>query len=389
MRNTILVLLLAPAAALFAQTLKVAATENPAGADSSQANWSVTATGQPLLSWVEPVKGGSFALRYSIRNGSQWSEPRTIAERPHFFHHPAELPEVIALTGGSLPGQAMMAHWIEVPSESSEAEFLYVSSSRDGIKWTTPVMAHHDKSQAQHGLASMVASGNGQASLFWLQALKGDDGPASLMRSVIGPDGSELKEEQLDADVCTCCPTSAVKTSQGLLVAYRDRTTDNIRDIAVTRLVGGRWTSPKIIFPDHWQLDACPVNAASASASGDKVAVAWYTAAGNNARVEMAFSSDAGATFSKAATISTGQAYGYASVAIEDAGGAFVSWLERGGGEARVLARHVDASGAAGPVVEVAKGSRQSLGYPRLVRAGKDVWIAWNSPAKVRTARLE
>src|SRR5665213_3516863 len=163
MRNAILVLLLAPAAALFAQTLKVAATENPAGAESSQANWSVSSSGQPILSWVEPVKGGTFAVRYSIRNGAQWSEPRTIASGRHFFHHPAELPGLVALTGGGLPAQAMMAHWIEVPSASSEAEFVYVSSSRDGIKWTAPVMAHHDKSQAQHGLASMVASGNGQA----------------------------------------------------------------------------------------------------------------------------------------------------------------------------------------------------------------------------------
>jgi len=389
MRNAILVLLLAPAAALFAQTLKVAATENPAGAESSQANWSVSSSGQPILSWVEPVKGGTFAVRYSIRNGAQWSEPRTIASGRHFFHHPAELPGLVALTGGGLPAQAMMAHWIEVPSASSEAEFVYVSSSRDGIKWTAPVMAHHDKSQAQHGLASMVASGNGQASLFWLQALKGDDGPASLMRSVLGPDGSELKEEQLDADVCDCCPTSSVMTSQGLLVAYRDRTTDNIRDIAVTRLVGGRWTSPKIIFPDNWKLNACPVNAASASANGARVAVAWYTASGDKPRVEMALSGDAGATFSKAAVISTGQAYGYTSVAADDAGGAYVSWLERAGGEASILARHIAASGPAGPVVVVAKGTRQSLGYPRMVRAGKGVWIAWNTAAKVQTARLE
>jgi hypothetical protein len=381
MKQTLLILLVAGSA--FGQTSKVDPTPNPAAPGSSQVNWSLAPDGSPLLSWVEPAKDGSFALRYAVRHGNQWSDVRTVAAHRKFFHHPAELPEVIALSGGSL-----IAHWIEVPSESSEAEFLYVSASRDGIKWTDPVMAHHDKSQAQHGLASIVASGDKEASLFWLQALKGEDGPVSLMRTVVSADGTEIKEESLDSDVCSCCPTSVAKTARGLLVAYRDHTTDNIRDISVTRLENGRWTSPKNVYPDNWKLDACPVNAAFVSAKGDKVALAWYTASGDKPRVEFATSADSGATFSKAAVVSTGMAYGYTSVAIDDAGGAFVSWLERGGSGARLLVRHVSEAGVAGPVTQVAEGTRKDLGYPRLLRTGTDTWVAWNTAKQVQTARL-
>jgi hypothetical protein len=363
---------------MFGQTLKVEPAANPTGAGSSQVNLSLTQDGSALLSWVE-----SDQLRYSIRKGTQWSEARMIAAHRNFFHHPAEMPEVITLPGGSF-----IAHWIEAPKTESEAEWVFVSASRDGIKWTTPVMAHHDKSDVEHGLASMAANSDKDASLFWLQSLNGPDKPTSLMRSVIGADGNEIKEETLAADVCECCPTAVARTTRGLLVAYRAHTKDDIRDIAVTRLESGRWTSPKIVYPDKWQVDACPVNAASVAARGDKVAISWYTSSGDKPRVELAFSMDSGATFSKAAVVSMGPAYGYTSVAIDDAGGAFVSWLERGGDGARILARHVSADGVAGPVAQIAAGTRKSLGYPKLVRAGNETWIAWNTDSKGQTARL-
>jgi hypothetical protein len=383
MRKSASLFVLAMSVTAFGQTLKVETIANPSGAGSVQASLSVTADGNPLLSWVEPAKGGTFALRYAVRQGAQWSEPRTVKAERHFFRHPGELPEVIALPGGSF-----VAHWIEMPDEADEAEFVYVSASRDGVKWSVPAMAHHDKSKGQHGLASIVASGDREASIFWLQALKGDDGPASLMRTVISADGAEVKEETLDPDVCQCCPTAVTKTGRGLLVAYRDHTGDEIRDIAVTRFENGKWTAPKNVYPDKWQLNACPTNAAQVNARGDKAAVAWFTAVGDKPRVQLTLSADAGVTFGKPTVVSTGESYGYTSVAVDDAGGAFVSWLERAGGGARLLVRYVSGTGVAGPVTQVATGSRKSLGYPRLVPAGKDVWIAWNTESKAQTGRL-
>ena len=380
-------LLFSLAGPLFCQTLRVEPAASPAGPGSLQANWSVTGDGSPLLSWVEKSKDGFDTLRYSIHHGAGWSEARTIAAHRHFFHHPAELPEVIALSGGPL-----IAHWVELPKEGSEAEFLYVSASADGVRWSTPRVAHKDTSLVQHGLGSMVGSGPREASLIWLQALKGENGPVSLMRTVVSAEGGIVKEESLDSDVCACCPTSVVRTARGILVAYRDHTPDNIRDISTIRLENGRWSTPKNIYPDKWKLDACPVNAASAAAKGDNVAVAWYTAAEDKARVEMAFSADDGATFGKPSTVSTGQAYGYTSVVADDAGGAYVSWLERGGGLARVLVRRVTAAGVAGPVAQVAQGERESLGYPRMVRAGGETWIAWgnsDSSGKLSVAVLK
>ncbi len=360
---------------------------NPSGLGSLQASWSVTKDGSPLLSWIETEKDDSYTLKYAIRHGSQWTEPRTIAAHRQFFRQPAELPEVISLSDGTL-----VAHWVESPNDGSDTEFSYVSVAHDGVKWSAPVIIHKDRSKVQHGLASIVASGDNEASILWLEALKGEDGPVSLKRTVVSSEGKVLKEESLDNDVCTCCPTSVVKTARGLLVAYRDHTPEDIRDISVVRLEGGKWSAPKNINPDKWKINACPTNAAAAAAKGDKVAIAWFTGAQGMPREQIVFSSDGGTTFGKPVLLSTGRSFGYTSIALDEQGGALVSWLEAGGDDARILLRPISAAGVAGPVVEVAKGSRKSLGYPRILRTGNETLVAWtseNTSAKVQTARVK
>ena len=365
-----------------AQGISPAPFANPAAPGSLQPNWSATPDGGTVLNWIEPSKDGAYSLRYAVRRGDKWSEPVTIAAHRHFFRHPAEVPEVMAMTGGH-----WMAHWVE-NQESSEAEFVYVSTSTDGTHWTPPLMAHRDHSPVQHGLVSMAENTGGGASIFWLEALKGEDGPVYLMRTVVDASGKEVNEERLDDDVCACCPTAVAKTTKGLVVAYRDHTPKDIRDIAVLRFENGRWSTSKIVYDDNWQIDACPINAASIAARGDRVAIAWYTAARNSPQVKIVFSTDGGATLSKPVVVSTGHALGYASVVLDDNGNAAVSWLEQGSGGTRVLVRAVSSAGAAGPVLEIGKGEKSALGYPKLVRSGKDTSIAWGSASKIQTATL-
>jgi hypothetical protein len=285
-----------------------------------------------------------------------------------------------------------MAHWVEMPNEANEAEYVYVSSSTDGVHWTNPAMAHKDKSAVQHGLASMIASGNGEASIFWLETPQGEDGPGYLMRTVVNSSGVEVKEERLDPDVCSCCPTAVAKTAKGLAVAYRTHTPQDIRDISVIRFENGKWSASKNIHADGWKLNACPTNAAAIGARGDQVAVSWYTAANDSPRVEMAFSSDGGATFGNPVLVSTGRAFGYTALAIEENGSALVSWLEEGPNGARVLVREVTSAGAAGPAIKVAEGGRLAQGYPKLFHSGNDTFIGWGNAregSKLQTARLK
>jgi len=365
------------------QTFSSTPLTNPSGPGSQQPDWSVAPDGAAVFSWIEPSQGGSFALKYAVRHGTTWSPATTIAANRHFFHHPAEMPEVIALPGGH-----WFAHWVETPGGDSDAEYVYVSSSTDGAHWTMPLQAHHDHSAVQHGLASMIANPDGGASIFWLEALKGEDAPVALKRTIVDPTGKEVREEQIQPDVCGCCPTAVANTSKGLLVAFRAHTKEDIRDIAVTRLENGKWSTPKIVSADNWELNACPTNAAAVQAKGDHVAVAWFTGAQDMPRDLIAFSNDSGSTFGKPVTLSTGHAFGYTAMALDEDGGAIVSWLEQSPEGARVLVRRVTAAGAAGPIVEVAKGGKMALGYPKLFHSGSETFIAWGSSKHVETASL-
>jgi hypothetical protein len=253
-----------------------------------------------------------------------------------------------------------------------------------------PTMAHRDRAAVQHGLASMVASGPGESSLFWLKAGADEEGPTALMRTIVDASGKEVREERLAPDVCACCPTAVAKTAKGLLLAYRGHTSADIRDIDLLRFENGKWSQPKNLYADNWKINACPTNAASVATAGDKVAIAWFTGAQDAPKTEIAFSTDSGSTFSKPATISTGRSFGYASVVLDD-GGAIVSWLEQGtgGGAARVFVRAISFSGAPGPVLKVAEGGRMALGYPRLFHSGADTFVTWGDAKQIQTARLK
>ena len=90
--------------------------------------------------------------------------------------------------------------------------------------------------------------------------------------------------------------------------------------------------------------------------------------------------------------VSTGRAFGYTSIALDEQGGAMVSWIEQSTGGDKILARPVAANGTPGAVTQVTLGPRKALGYPKILRTGGEIWVAWagsETPAKVQTVRLK
>jgi hypothetical protein len=64
------------------------------------------------------------------------------------------------------------------------------------VTWTTPLQAHHDHSPVQHGLASIIANPDGGASILWLEALKGEDNPVSLKRTILDAAGISRAQQR-------------------------------------------------------------------------------------------------------------------------------------------------------------------------------------------------
>ncbi len=374
-----------------AATAQVRELPAPAAPGSLGPALFAAADGRVFLSWIERRDGGRAALQYAVRDGDGWSAPRLIAEGADWFVNWADFPSMIALPDGLLA-----AHWLVKNASTPHAYGIRVSFSTDGgQRWSEPLVPHRDGTATEHGFVSLFPDHDGQLAAAWLDGRDTAPGTGehahgggamTLRYATIGLDRELRNEALLDARVCDCCQTSAAATSEGPLVAYRDRSQAEERDIAVVRLREGRWGEPGALPADHWQIEGCPVNGPAIAAQGRRVAVAWFTAANGLPRVRLAFSADAGASFGPPVTIDEGNPLGRVDAVLLDDGGAVVSWLESSPEGSSLRARRVGADGKPdAAIVVVPAGGRISNCFPQMVRTGDTLVFAWTA-GQVRTA---
>ena len=129
------------------------------------------------------------------------------------------------------------------------------------------------------------------------------------------------------------------------IVAFRNRSPDEIRDIYVSRLVDGKWTEPAPVHNDGWQIDGCPVNGPALSAHGRDVAIAWFTAPDDQGHAFVAFSHDAGTTFGAPVRVDEAGSLGRVDIELLPDGSAVVSWIELADKRATFSLRRVERSG--------------------------------------------
>jgi len=382
----------APTQALPAPT----AVPGPAGPHSGEPNLVASPTGV-FLSWLERSDTASYALRFARWEGEGWGEPGVVMDRDDLFVNWADFPAFTALEDGTLA-----AHWLQKSGSGPYAYDVRVALSRDGGEtWSEDIIPHRDGVEAEHGFVSLYPLGD-EVGMSWLdgrETVNGD--PMTLRFTTLSPGGELGPEALLDSSVCDCCQTGLATTSAGPIVVYRDRTAGEVRDIYVVRRVNGEWTEPVAVHDDGWVIPGCPVNGPSIDASGDEVAVTWFTgapldstagreeirAAGSQGRVLAAFSDDGGATFSAPVRVDEGAAMGRVDLVLLDSGGALVTWVERVNGAAEVRARPVNREGA-GPLTSVAgTAAERASGFPRMVRSGDRIFFAWTEGGDAPTIR--
>jgi hypothetical protein len=369
--------------------------EAPAAAGSGEPSLATSPDGRVFLSWIEAAGEGRHALRIAERRpGGPWSAARTIAEGESFMVNWADFPGVAALDDGTLFSYWLVRHG----SGGRYAYDVRVASSRDGgATWSAPTTLHRDGTAAEHGFVSLAPSAGGVMSAVWLDGRKtvGAD-PAraemALMATTLAPDGMPGEETTVDSRVCDCCQTSAASTAAGVVVAYRDRSDDEVRDVSVVRSTAGGWSTPVVLGRDAWTINGCPVNGPAVAASGSMVSVAWFAAPRDEPHVSIAFSEDGGATFGTVVRVDDGKPVGRVDVIALPRGGALVSWLEQSTGGAELRVRSVRSDGTRGASLTVAASSAaRSSGFPRMERSGDEVVLAWtdpSEPSRVRTAVL-
>jgi len=366
---------------------------SPASAGSGEVNLHA-GRDQLYMTWLAAKGEKQHALQLAVLHHKKWSTTRTITEGDRFFANWADFPSVVELADGSCA-----AHWLRRSGDGRYAYDVMVSRSKDGSAWEAPVTPHHDGTQTEHGFVSLVPLDGHEMSAVWLDGRtfagkeEGDPTAESQLRWTQFSPGGSASEVVLDARVCDCCQTAAVRTQSGLLVAYRDRSEEEVRDISLVRRDASGWTKPYALANDGWKIPGCPVNGPALDALDDDVVAAWYTMLGEKSAVQVAFSSDGGATFSAPQRIDEGQALGRVDVILLPGRDALVTWMETTNtGEASILARRLGKSRMDAPFHVAATSAKRASGFPRVVRLHDTLYFAWTDatePAQVRLAKLE
>ena len=385
----------------------ISPSASPAAPDSLAPHLATTADGAAVLSWLEPTGVDAHAVRFSVLRDDTWSPPVSVAESSNWFVNYADVPSVVPMTS-----DWWAAHWLAKQPGGTYAYDVAMSISPDGgATWTEPFTPHDDGTPTEHGFVTMFPWSDA-IGVVWLDGRNtspdmvssaspdtdaGDAPPTeyetggmTLRYARFDYAGKELEGGEIDARVCDCCQTDVAMTSTGPVIAYRDRSPDEIRDISIVRHVDGVWSDPVTISDDDWQIAACPVNGPAIAADGTNVVVAWYAAPERSSRIKVAWSSDAGQTFSTPAIIEDGRVSGRVDVEMIDAATAMVSWAGRTeDGVAQVRMQQIGIDGDAGPVRLVAEGDfSRGTGFPQMINAGSRLVVAWpeaGEPRRVHT----
>ncbi len=366
--------------------------ESPAGPGSETPYLATDDDGTVHLTWLERTGDSTHALRYASQSNSVWSVPATVIERNDLFVNWADFPSVLVTPSGRI-----LVHWLQrTGGGPANYDSWFRQSTDEGRTWSAPSVLNTDGVAAEHGFVSLVATTGDSVEAVWLDGRSasghggGGHGAMQLANSRIAADGGTSVNTMIDTRTCDCCQTAAASTSRGTIVVYRDRSAAEIRDIAVLRRVEGRWTDPEILYADNWHIEGCPVNGPAIDATGDRVVVAWFTGARDTARVNVAFSNDAGASFTAPVRVDEGLPVGRVDVVLDENGRALVSWLEQTGTEeASVMLRAVTPDGGISPVVPVAAStSARRSGFPRIARVGDAIIVAWTDAGDSTHVRL-
>lgn len=356
---------------------------SPAGENSSLPNLFSNGD-KTLMSWVEK-KGDTLAsLRYAELKDGEWQTPYEILQGTDWFVNWADFP-MIAENQGNL-----LSHVLKKSSAGTYSYDIKLNVFPKGsINWATNLPLHTDGTQTEHGFVTAVPYKAGSFFVTWLDGrntLEKEDGSRDAMTlraAIVSERGEVSKDTLLDSRTCDCCQTTAVITTNGPVVIYRDRSEEEIRDISIVRQLEGKWTAPEVIHSDNWQINGCPVNGPKATSLGNNLAMAWFTAAGDQPKVNLVFSNDGGEHFDPPIQVDEADAIGRVDIVLPDEDTAIVSWMESKDSKAQLKAVKIARTGKKSEAIIVTQmdGSRNS-GFPQMELVGDKVYFAWTDVTK-------
>lgn len=345
-----------------------------------------------FLSWVEE-KDSISSLQYSVFKNDVWSPSEEIITGNDWFVNWADFP-AIAENNGSI-----LTNFLQ---KSADGTYTYDVKlnlfSSETNSWNKNMLLHSDGTKSEHGFVSILPYQKDSFFVTWLDGrttvnVEREDAQMTLRSAIVNNTGEIINDTLLDDRVCDCCQTSAAITNNGPVVVYRDRSSEEVRDISIVRFENGKWTPPQTVFEDQWVMPGCPVNGPSVDAFGDNLAMAWFTAENDNPRVQVIFSEDNGKTFGLPIRLDNGNAIGRVDVTMISDNKAIVCWMEPQGNDTLIQLQSVDVNGTKGNIITLSKTqSERASGFPQIEILEGDLIAAWtslvNSTPTIKVAKI-
>jgi len=359
----------------------------PISINSKYPNLTETDRGLAIV-WYEPIVEG-HALKWSEFNGRSWSKPVIVTTGEEYFINWADFPSIFYNGKNHL-----VVHWLEKNGDGTYDYVVKVSQSFDrGRSWSRPIIPHKDNKLGEHGFVSFFNASNNKVGLVWLDGrnMMGEEhghgyGQMNLYSTTIDKNGILGEEILLDDRVCECCPTSAVNIENDILVAYRDRSLSEIRNINLVRWNNSSWQKPHSLHNDNWKIAGCPVNGPKLAVTGNNVAAVWYTSPNENPIIYISFSKDGGKKFNSPIKVDNGNPIGRVDCIWLDSDRVLVSWMEMGEKSTNVIFSTVyieNHKGSSKIVTQILPG--RSSGHPVISRYRQNIFLAWTEENKIQS----
>ncbi len=355
--------------------------------------------GNVLLSYVR-TKDDVSSLWLVHWEQENWGKPELVANGKNWFVNWADFPSVVKNSDN------YFAHWLEKNGNGTYAYGVRYSMRSQNGEWQEPQWLHTDMSATEHGFVSLQPDNSGMHAV-WLDGrnMQGaghdshsehaknssvDDIQGMTLRyAFVNNQGQINNRTELDSLTCDCCQTTMVQTEDGVVVAYRDREpknlTSEIRDIKILYNTGGDWIESENTPVDNWNLQACPVNGPVLSANNNKLALAWFTAADNKPKVQVAFSNDNGQQFQDAIVVDESNNLGRVAVDWINADTIFISWIGMKDNNTALLYRIVTVDGTVGEIQTATEiDMSRSSGVPQVAQIGDNkILLTWTETGEL------
>jgi len=343
--------------------------------------------GSVYASWVENRSGDKQVLQFAEYDGKNWTRPRTIAQGNRgWFVNETDAPGLLPFEKSD---RSLAAFWLENSNQRNAYDHhIVMSHSRNGGKnWKKPFRPYEDETPSYYGLLQSAALSAKENLLVWMDGrttkhklensdhyVPTIDGKLYLHSAEINTKGKVTNEQPLPFAIAPLCPIDLAATPEGTLLAFRN--TD--RQVMLSRYLAGEWQEAKVVVAENWQVNYPVMEAPTLSVRDEKVALAWYSEAGGEAHLTLAFSQNNGQAFPTVAELAKGRAMGKVAVQWLDNSTVLLAFAERQETGVALTVAVVDANGDVLYEEQVATSNTGKLqNPPQLALLQEQIVLAW------------